>query len=49
MKQKNENPTYEVWRKTRRTWEINPITRVVQNKKKKKNKHEKRDIEREMD
>ena len=49
MKKKEENKTYEVFRKVRRGWEINPITRVVPDKRKKKNKHSKRDMEKGMD
>lgn len=48
-KKKTNNPTYEVFRKVRREWGINPITRVVENKKHKKEKHNKRDVERRME
>ena len=48
-KKKTDNPTYEVFRKVRREWGINPITRVVENKKHKKEKHNKREMERRME
>ena len=48
MKKKETNPTYEVFRKVRREWGINPITQVIPDKRKKKEKHNKRAIEKEM-
>jgi hypothetical protein len=48
-KQKERNPTYEVFRKVRREWGINPVTRVVENKKHKKDKHSKREMERRIE
>lgn len=49
MKKKNANANYEAWRKERGNWgAISPITKVVPNKKKKKNtktKHRKKDYD----
>lgn len=37
MKQKENNPMYDAWRKQRKDWgDIKPITKIIPNKKRKK-------------
>lgn len=49
-KLKVQNPNYEAWKKIRGTWgAVNPVTKVVPNKKKKGNsKYPKQDMEKGM-
>ena len=49
MKKKTTNPMYDAWRKQRKDWgNINPITKIIPNKKKGNSKYPKQDMEKGM-
>lgn len=49
MKDLKSNPTYDTLKKIRGDWgQINPVTKVIPDKRKKPPKHKKRDTEKQL-